>query len=125
MGFLGLKAAIVFHPPSRGTYAVGPSAFAAERCIRCKRCVVSADTSCQHQMKEGWVFPQAALLWVAGNAPWAPAFWFPFNRRGVDGRRAEAIVSNRLPLTVASTRRRSNRCSKCGALEILYEKTAA
>ena len=124
MSFLGLDAVSVFSASGRGTYGGRPKGYIATRCVRCQRCEVFTNTSCEHETKSGWVFPQASLLWVAGEAPWVPTFWFPLNRRGADGRLAEAIVSNRLPLSVVSTRRRASACSKCGALEIFYALAA-
>jgi hypothetical protein len=48
------------------------------------------------------------------------SFWWPFSRKGTNGRLAEVLVSPGLPLTISRARQRARRCNQCGVIEIRY-----
>jgi hypothetical protein len=119
VGFLGGRR-VLNVMQGRGTYAGRPHAFRADLCRSCASCTVVAAPCAHHAMNDGWIFPHSSLLWVSGEESWTPSFWWPFSRKGTNGRLAEVLVSPGLPLTISRARQRARRCNQCGVIEILY-----
>ena len=116
---LGFLPQTVLRPGAIGRPLTRPAQFGGRKCPACGTYRTEPDLSCRHRFEEGFLFPYAPILWLAGKEPFQATFLFPWVTRSNDGREPEIVhMPPRFLVSIAGARVAARRCVQCDSIEI-------